>query len=183
MKAKGYCLWLMPTGEAYDKFSSLIKRLAKEYNASVFEPHVTLIGDLMGSENDVLKEVEQLVLGQRSFPITLRLIDYQDFYFRTLFVKADRTKPLQTLHDQACEIFEMKEPNYMPHLSLLYGDFSPKVKEKIIEAIGRDQTTEFTVSSLNVFKTDGEVESWHKVGEFTLPVSPRKKLLGELERG
>lgn len=63
MKAKGYSLWLMPTGEAYGKFSNLIKRLAKEYNAPVFEPHVTLIGDLMGSENGVLKKVEQLVLG------------------------------------------------------------------------------------------------------------------------
>lgn len=172
MKAKGYSLWLMPTGEAYDKFSNLIKRLAKEYNASVFEPHVTLIGEITGSESDILSKVRQLVLAQKSFPITLRTIDYQDFYFRTLFVKAEKTKSLQALYDLACEIFEIKNVSfYMPHLSILYGNFAQKVKEKIIEAIGRDQTTEFTVSSLNVFKTGGEVEFWHKIGEFSFRVN------------
>ena len=83
MQAKGYSLWLMPTGEAYDKFSNLIKRLAKEYNAPIFEPHVTLIGEAMQSEEDVIRRAEKLVSGQESFPITLRTIDCQDSYFRT----------------------------------------------------------------------------------------------------
>lgn len=167
MQAKGYSLWLMPTGEAYDKFSNLIKRLAKEYNAPIFEPHVTLIGEAMQSEEDVIRRAEKLVSGQESFPITLRTIDCQDYYFRTLFVKADKTEPLQELYDQACEIFEIQDvPDYMPHLSLLYGNFPQKVKKQIIEEIGRDQSTQFTVDRIHLFKTDGEVESWHKVRKF-----------------
>lgn len=166
MRAKGYSLWLMPTGKVYDKRSNLIKRLAGEHNAPIFEPHVTLISEVMGSENDVLRKVEQLVLGRKSFPITLRTIDYQDFYFRTLFVKADKTEPLQKLHDQACEIFEMKNiPSYMPHLSLLYGNFSQAAKEQIIETIGKNLSARFIVDKIYLFKTDGEVKSWYKVKE------------------
>jgi 2'-5' RNA ligase len=166
MKAKGHSLWLMPTGEAYDKLLGLIKRLANEYNAPLFEPHVTLLGEAMQLEEDVLKRIEQLVLGQKPFPITLNTVDYQDFYFRTLFVRAERTDPLQTLHDRAKEVFEMQDiPDYMPHLSLMYGNFPQSVKEQIIKAIGRDQTTEFAVNSVHLFKTDGEANTWYRVKE------------------
>lgn len=172
MKAKGYSLWLMPTGKAYDKLSGLIKRLAKEYNAPLFEPHITLLGETMQSEDDVLKRVkraEQLASGQNPFPITLNSIDYQDFYFRALFVRAEKTDPLQALHDRAKEVFEMQDiPDYMPHLSLMYGNFPQAIKEQIIKDIGRDQATEFTVNSVQIFKTDGEVNAWYRIKELPL---------------
>ncbi len=169
MKAKGYSLWLMPTGEAYDKLSGLIKRLANEYNAPFFEPHVTLLGEAMQSNEDVLKKAEKLVSGQRPFPITLSTVEYQDFYFRTLFVRAEKTDQLQALHDYAKEVFEMQDiPDYMPHLSLMYGNFPQAVKDKIIETIGRDQAMVFTISAIHLLKTNGEVSAWHKVKEFPL---------------
>ena len=169
MKAKGYSLWLMPTGETYDRLSGLIGRLAREYGAPLFEPHVTLIGEVVQSEQDVLRKVEQLASGQKPFTIKLNKVDYQDFYFRTLFARADKTNPLQALHDRAKEVFEMRDiPDYMPHLSLLYGNFSKIIKEQIIESIGRDQAVEFMVNSIYVFKTDGEVNTWYKVKELPL---------------
>jgi 2'-5' RNA ligase len=164
MKAKGYSLWLMPTGEVYDKFSGLIRRLAEEYRAPLFAPHITLLGETRQSEEDVLRKAKQLASIQKPFPVTLNTVDYQDFYFRTLFVRADRTNSLQALHDRAKEIFEMQDiPYYMPHLSLLYGNFPKTVKEQIIKSIGRDQATEFTVKGIDVFKTDGEEKTWHRV--------------------
>lgn len=166
MKAKGHSLWLMPTGKAYDKLSGLIKRLAEEYSTPLFEPHVTLLGEAMQSEDDVLKRAEQFASGQNPFPITLNSVDYSDFYFRTLFVRAERTGPLRALRDRAKEAFEMQDiPDYMPHLSLMYGNFPQAIKEQIIKDIGRDQATEFTVNSVQIFKTDGEVNAWHKVKE------------------
>ena len=169
MKAKGYSLWLVPTGKAYDKLSSLIQRLAKSYNAPIFEPHVTLIGEIMQSENDALRKTEQLASRQNSFQITLNSVDYQDYYFRTLFIRAEKTNLLQALHDRSKDVFEVKDvSDYMPHLSLMYGNFPKAVKEQIIKDIGNDQATEFTVNGLQLFKTDGEVNAWYKVKELPL---------------
>lgn len=168
MKAKGHSLWLMPEGEVYDKLSQLIKRLAEEYNAPLFKPHVTLLGEVMQSDEDVIKRAQELASGQKPFPITLRTVDYQDFYFRTLFVTVEETEPLLSLHNRAREIFEMQViPPYMPHLSLLYGNFPQAIKKKIIKDIGRDQTSEFTVNRVHVFKTDGEANTWYQVREFS----------------
>lgn len=167
MKAKGYSLWLMPTGENYEKFASLIKKLAEKNTTPVFEPHVTLLGEVIQSEEDIIRKTEESTSGQKQFPLTLTTIDYQDFYFRALFIKAEITEPLLSLHNRVKEIFGMEDiPSYMPHLSLLYGNFPPSVKEKIIDRIGKDQTTKFTVNGIHLFKTDGEVNVWYRIREF-----------------
>lgn len=174
MKVKGYSIWLMPTGEAYDKFASIIKQLAKQYSAPLFQPHITLLGEIIGSEEEIIERTQQLASVQKSFRITLQALDYQDYYFRTLFVKAKLNKSLQTLHNRAKELFNMQDiPQYMPHLSLLYGNFSQSVKNKIIETIGRDFSEQFIVDKIHLFKTDGEVGSWYKVQLYTFCVASK----------
>lgn len=165
MKSKGHTLWLIPTGQAYEKFSNLIKKLAEEYHAPVFQPHVTLLGDFMQPEKDCIRLSKQLVSGQKPFTINMGEIDYEDFYFRTLFVRAEKTKPLLTLHNCSKEIFKIEIPPYMPHLSLLYGTFPVETKERIIREIGRDQQLQFEINSVHLVK-GGEVEDWKILGEF-----------------
>jgi 2'-5' RNA ligase len=167
MKGEGYSLWLMPSGEIRDKFSSLIRRLALEYGAPMFEPHVTLLGGITLSEEDVLRKTEKLVSGQSDFKVTLQVVDCQNYYFRALFVKAEKTPLLQVLYDRAREIFGVQDiPDYLPHLSLVYGDFLQAIKEQMIQGVGRSQTAEFTVDRVHLFKTDGEVDTWYRMKEF-----------------
>lgn len=166
MLSRGYSLWLMPSGEVYERFTYLIKRLAQEYNGPIFQPHVTLLGEFTQSEEEVIKLTQDLIADQKPFPVTLRQIDYQDFHFRALFVIAEITEPLLSLHSRAKQIFGMQNiPPYMPHLSLLYGNYSNDVKEKIISEIGSEQTAQFDVSIVHLVK-GGKVEEWKIVKEF-----------------
>ncbi len=168
MQSKGHTLWLMPTGQAYQKFSNLIKKLAEEYNAPVFIPHVTLLGDFMQPEEECIKLTKQLVSGQKPFTIEMEQIDYEDYFFRTLFVRAKKTPELLFLNTRAKEIFQMNGAlEYMPHLSLLYGTFPIEIKEKIIREIGRDQSIKFEINSVHLLK-GGEIEDWRIVGKFPL---------------
>lgn len=167
MKAKGHSLWLMPSGDVYDRFSKLVEKLAQEHSAPIFQPHVTLLGEILEGEEDIIKKTQELVEAHQPLPVTLDSVDYQDYYFRTLFVRANETQPLLDLHNNAREVFKMQGiPPYMPHLSLLYGDFPQAVKDKIIQEIGRDFTSQFEVTSVHLFKTDGEANTWHRVKEF-----------------
>ncbi len=171
MKSKGYTLWLVPKGVIYKKFSGLIKNLAKKYDGPIFEPHVTLIGDLavgdlIGSEKRLIALTQQLASAQKPFSVTLKQIDYENYYFRTLIVKALKTKPLLSLQEKAKKIFGVENASpYMPHLSLLYGLYPVKIKEQIISEIGRNQNSKFIVSSLVLLK-GGKVEDWKMIGEF-----------------
>lgn len=167
MQSKGHTLWLIPTGQAFEMFSDLIKKLAEKYNAPVFQPHVTLLGDFMQPEEECIRLTKQLVSGQKPFTVNMGEIDYEDFYFRTLFVRAEKIETLLALHNRSKEIFRMDIPPYMPHLSLLYGTFPEALKEEIIKEIGRDQSCQFEINSVHLIK-DGDVEDWQILGEFPL---------------
>ncbi|MDD5415895.1 MAG: 2'-5' RNA ligase family protein [Candidatus Daviesbacteria bacterium] len=170
MKLKGYTLWLVPTGEAFEKFNNLIQRLSKQYYAPVFRPHVTLLGEFLQTEEECIEKTKELVKGQKSFTLELGQIYYEDFFFRTLFVKAKITEELQALHDRAKQIFNMTNiPQYMAHLSLLYGTFPVELKEKIIKEIGRDQSAQWEVNKVTLIK-GGEVDDWQIVGEFPFKI-------------
>lgn len=167
MKSKGHTLWLIPTGEAHNKYSNLIKKLAKEYNSPVFEPHVTLLGEFLNPVEDCIEKTKQLVAGQQPFIIKMNNIGCQDYFWRTLFVYAEKSPQLQALHDKAKKIFNMELPPFMPHLSLLYGMFPQVVKDKIIKEIGKSQLAEFKVDKV-ILKKGGEIKDWKIISEFPL---------------
>lgn len=165
MYSRGYTLWLMPTSQANEKFVSLVKKLAAENQAPIFQPHVTLLGDIIISEQEAIEKTKQLVSGQTPFTLNLAEIGYEDFHFRTLFVRAEKTEPLLDLHNRAKEIFQKQDiPPYMPHLSILYGIYPTKIKEKIIAEIGRNQSSRFEVKSIHLVK-GGEVADWKITAE------------------
>lgn len=164
--SKGYTLWLMPKGDVYTKYDKLIKGLAKEFNAPVFKPHLTLLGDIELPEEDVIKRTEKLVSGQKPFQINLDEIGYEDYHFRALFVKAVISPQLQNLHNKAKQIFKMEIPAFMAHLSLLYGNFPVDLKEKIIKEIGKEQPAQWEVDSVHLIR-GGEVKDWKVIKEST----------------
>jgi hypothetical protein len=75
---------------------------------------------------------------------------------------------------KARKIFNrQQDPKYMPHLSLMYGNFSPIIfspiiKEEIIDSMGREFDISFEVGSISLFPTNGEPLDFCKVKEFTL---------------
>ncbi len=166
MKAKGYSLWLMPEGDIYPKGAKLIESIVKRYKTPFFEPHVTLLGEILGDEHEIIEKSEKLASEFKHLTITLESIDYQDYFFRALYVKAQKSDPLLQLHKDAKEIFKMNEvPEYMPHMSLLYGTLSSDEKKHILSSI-KIPFTEFTVKRIHLYRTTGEVSSWYKLYEF-----------------
>lgn len=168
MRAKGYSIWLIPTGEVYYKLAKVISQLSKKYSAPNFEPHLTLIGDLLGPEEEIISKTSELAGLLKPFKIELKTIDYFDEYFKCLFVRAKKSKDLIRANDAARKIFNKKsDKDYMPHLSLMYGDFIPETKEKIIAGL-KDSDIVFNIKSLRLFCTTGTVEEWKEVKKFAI---------------
>lgn len=106
-RSKGYSLWLMPTGRVYSELTRLIFRLSREWSTDNFEPHVTLLGGLLDSEEAILSKTSQLAAWIRPYEIKLTTMDYLDEFFRCLFFRVENNrvrdgrqfesqKPLQT---------------------------------------------------------------------------------------
>jgi len=169
MKAKGYSIWLIPTGEVYQKLAEIISKLSEEYSAPNFEPHVTLIGDLIDPEEEIISKTSKLADLIKPFKIKLEKADYFDEYFRCLFIRAEKTKEVVEANNITREIFgRASDQEYLPHLSLMYGNLDSKTKEKILTNLGREFNLSFEVKSIHLFSTTGEVKDWYIVKEFFL---------------
>jgi 2'-5' RNA ligase len=164
-----YSLWFMPEGNIYQKLSDLISQLSKKYSAPYFEPHITILHSLAMPEEEMIKKTSELAIRIHPFRIELTTTDYLDEYFRCFFVRAGKTVELINANLKAREIFNRKsDPKYMPHLSLLYGNFPSKIKEEIIEEIGREFDESFEIKSIHLFSSEEDIGKWHRIKEFYL---------------
>jgi 2'-5' RNA ligase len=115
----------------------------------------------------ILSKTEQLAGLLTPFVATLTHADYLDQYFRCLFIRAEETEDLINANNRASEIFSRQhDSRFMPHLSLMYGDFTSEIKQQIIGTIGKNFNMRFDVTSVHLFSTNGEPKEWHRVKEF-----------------
>lgn len=167
MQGRGYSLWLIPNDRNRDIFSEIIKKIAEKARTPSFAPHITLLGGVLGSEDELRKKTRFLIKEQSEFQISFSGIDYEDYYFRALFVRAELNESLRLLNIRAKEIFGMKDaPSfYTPHLSLLYGDFPLNFKKELTRFAGGIPAS-LIVQRVDLYRTEGEVIGWQKVEEF-----------------
>lgn len=157
----------MPTGEVYLTLANLISDLSKEYSSPRFPPHVTLLGELTGSYEEIESRALRLSLNLRPHAVKLTKVEYLDQYFRALFIRVQETEEIIEATLRATEIFDrQRDPKYMPHLSILYGNFPSATKDKIIRKIGREFALSFEVSSLHLVDTSAQPENWFTTKEF-----------------
>ncbi len=168
--ANTYHLWLAPTGKAYDILMEAITDLSRAYHAPVFEPHVTLLGSLPGTEEDI--SVRCLELGGSLSPIDILLTEpaIADQYFQCVFLKTQETPALMNAHELARRLF-VKDPSpYMPHLSLLYGHYSLELKDKITSTLSQTLRINFTADMIHLIRSKSEHPvDWTSI--LTVPLS------------
>ncbi len=166
-----YSLWIVPPEGVYGELAALIARLSAEYDAPVFEPHVTLIGDLAVSEEDIRPKTSQLAELLDPFTVRLTTVDYLDECFRSLFIRVDPTEEIMAANQTAVALFDQAPDEvYLPHLSLMYGHYSRDTKGRIISQVAWDSILEFTADRIHLVSASSIVEpgDWHRLGKYRL---------------
>jgi 2'-5' RNA ligase len=164
----GYHLWLMPSGAVKDRLTGMIAALSRAYAAPVFEPHVTLLGNLPGTERDILSRISNLAHQLQSFEIRPAAPGFTDRYFQCLFLHIEAAAPLIAAHFRArATLSHTDDAPYMPHISLLYGCYPIHVKQDIVQALPKDLLEPFPVDRLYLIRADSDdPKDWHQLEVF-----------------
>lgn len=166
---ENYSLWLMPAGDVGDRLAQILRGLSARFGALEFSPHVTLLGGCGGPCAEATRKAARLAAALRPFTVRLQDIDFRDEYFRCLFVHVALTEPLRKAHQAACQAFgHRREPAFMPHLSLFYGNFPCNIKESIRAEMGGRLEVQFKVRSLHLYRTHGAPRDWRRQASFAL---------------
>ena len=165
-----YYIWLIPAGEIHARLTAAIAELGRKYAAPMFEPHVTLLGDLPGSEEEIAIHTSQLARRLTPYDIHLTTAAYEDEYFRCLFLNVEETPLVMEANARGKTIFNQPDdPPYKPHLSLLYGNYPVPLKTQIIATLPSFQGVHFSVTALHVIRVESRnPKDWHKIRTFPL---------------
>ena len=160
----------MPKNSVYVKLAHIIEDLAEKCGSYAFEPHVTLLGDVPGNEEEIIARAGKIAAKAKPFDVELTSVDYTDKESMCLFARAGKSRQLDGLHRAACAAFgKPSDRGYTPHLSLLYGKYPNSIKEEIIGEIGRKFNEAFTADTIYVVhcSSDVAVKDWEVAKEIS----------------
>jgi 2'-5' RNA ligase len=152
----------------------LIEKLARQCDAPVFEPHVTVhVG-----ENHVDAAEKALSKAVREWqPINLETlgIDHSDEFIKTLFVQFESNKELQHLNAPIRAVGQDPVRYQLnPHLSLLYKNIPAAARRALADSI-KVPFSEVTFDGLKAVRcisptqSRADVEAWQVMATAELP--------------
>lgn len=162
---------MVPNEEASQKFFSIINSIASTYQSPTFPPHVTLLSNISGDEKELCTQAQKLALKLAPQILTVSGVSTEDSFFRALYLKVQEIVPLTEMHKNASATFAMPVAEYTPHLSLLYGTYPEDTKQETVRLVSPLQGFEFVLSTLALYRTEGEVTEWEKIASFPLGTS------------
>jgi hypothetical protein len=169
VSAPTYHYWFKPAGEAYRILARTIRNLAKELQAPVFEPHISLIGNLPGTEEELIQKSEELAQQLEPFEAVLTQPSYRDTHFQCLFMLVEKTPALMKAHARAIDFFQKAKQDFMPHVSLVYGTYPEAQKKLVIDNLSDEVKTSFKVTGLYLVGADSpDPKDWHEFGPFPM---------------
>ena len=162
-------LWLLPAAPARDFFRATIDRLARDYDAPRFEPHLTL---------GLLETSSALPQLRSASAIRLRPIGilFSSVFTQTLFVRFEMAPALDALRQS----LGIRVSGYDPHLSLLYRRLPAAVKERLAASIPLPfSTVVFDQISLvrcaRPTESRADVEAWEHLESNKLAARPSNR--------
>ncbi|MHB8660775.1 MAG: 2'-5' RNA ligase family protein [Minisyncoccota bacterium] len=169
-RTKGFHLFIEPAEPLVRELSEIIKRLAAEYGGPVFKPHVTLLAEIpAGREEDVVAMARAVADALAPFSLTLGEPSAENTYFKALYFRINETEEMSRYHTLANRIFAMEDKEvYVPHVSLLYGNYPRGKKEQTMQTLVAPSPISFLADRIHLYKTEGEVANWQEIEQFNL---------------
>jgi 2'-5' RNA ligase len=173
-KTTGYHIFFEPAEPLKGELDGIVAKLAEEYGTPAFSPHVTVVRIPEGTEEEVRAKTEALAGKLTPMTLTLGEIGMEEVYFRALYIRLRELVEVSNIHREANEAFGLDDTlAYLPHLSLLYGNFPRPRKEATLAQLSYPKGATFVADRLHLYKTEGVTADWHKVAEFPLGPSSR----------
>jgi 2'-5' RNA ligase len=147
--------WIFPEGDFAQEAAEIIHFYSKQYGFPEFPPHLTLHPHAAFDESRIAETVRAAMSDFQPFAAALGPVEFSTTYFQCVFARVKTTAVLLDVHEALKNALGYQQQNvYMPHVSLVYGDLKPSVKEKIAHDI-QLKNTGFSASQVTITRNGG----------------------------
>jgi len=174
----GYSLWMVPSGATLNVYDDIVGATALELDTFHFLPHITLVAALTQRPvEEIVERTRHLASLLTPYEFELDDLSQKDAYFQCVFATMKKTQQVIHANQVARQVFVEKQEDapYMPHLSMVYGDFSSERKTNDLIPHLREQlharapeTLTIPVDAIEIWCTEGDVKDWYFVERVNL---------------
>ncbi len=125
-----YSIWIVPDNGIKIQLYKKIQLLASKFDAPLFDPHITLLGGFLGDKKTLLNKTKIISKKIKPFKIFFEDVAYLNEFFRSLFLRVNNSPHLNSAKNKFSTKLKWEEKDYVPHLSLIYGNYSIEQKKK-----------------------------------------------------
>lgn len=162
-----YWIFLIPTASQSKKYKMIINLLSNKYNTPDIELHLTVLGPLKTEENDLVNKVKMIAKKCNKLEVEILGINFSNTISQCVFAQIKMSPQLLNLYTELkTDLHDPDKSPYFPHLSLIYGDFTPAEKANIASQVKLDNT--LILDKLVIFRDGPSPNEWTKVIEFEL---------------
>lgn len=162
--------WLLPAEPARSHLSALIEHFAARFDSAVFEPHLTVHGDLTLSLEEAERHLAALAQGTPVLSLPVIGVDGTPSYFKSFFLALGGHPALSQLTASIRANFA-PDSRYclQPHLSLLYASLAPEERATLLQAFRPDLAT-ISFDTLVLAMPGNAEQGWAEVANWQTPL-------------
>ncbi len=136
-----FTFWLVPAAPAYETFAETIRKLAQQYEAVPFEPHVTFFTGEAEPQEKLLQLGAELAQTHPPLTLTGQMVNFSTHFFKTVFVAFFDDPILTSLYRQTAVALDDYNYKLEPHMSLIYKNTAVSTKKKIVQSLKYELST------------------------------------------
>lgn len=167
MAACRYSIWILPDNKTQQTLQRVMIEMSDRYGGPKFETHLTLLGNFLYEEAEVAAKTKQVAAQLKPFTVTLGGVEMSTTTFQCVFVRIKTTAPLFNAHLLARKELGAEDKIFMPHISLVYGDYNMKTREKMITQIKLPPMS-FEANQLCLVPSIENIDKWQHLIEVPL---------------
>ena|SRR3989344_948024 len=162
-----YSIWIIPTEPVFSKLQQTVNELAVKYHSPTFTPHLTLIS---GGIDQELPEIQKIIQGAvmqvKQLTLSLDSVSFSTTYYQSVFVRVTSTAQLMQLNLDLKKLLNLPNDVFMPHISLIYGDYDMATREKVASGV-KLRNLSFIANEVTIIPVKPKPKQWKPVA--TIP--------------
>lgn len=181
-----FSVWAQPSSpQDCPALEPAMLQLRNTYHGPPFQPHVTVLGVQCLPLQLASSYLQAACRSLRPFTCKLTHVDCGASFYQCVYLLVEPSEEIIQANQhvqssfgisESMESGSVKKNDYMPHLSLLYGDITDEDKQEAKKMVEEEFgpllcNTQFQVNSLCLYSTDVNdklLNSWRKVAEYAL---------------
>ena len=157
---KAFWLWCEFSYIDTEYLIEIQNKVQSKLRGPEFKIHLTLAGPFDQIDQSSIDGI-RIYCSQNS-PIELKLFkyDYQEKFFQSFFVAVSQSQEFNDLRNAMFKI-NHQEPTqqFLPHISLAYGDYEKTVKENLITSLPCLKNS-LTIDKVSIVEIDEKITLW-----------------------